>query len=189
MLLVNLLPWRKRRLRQRARRWLTLLLLQLTLAALIIAGFYITLRQQRLMSQRELSGISAQQRQLTQQYQQTRRMWDRLRDYQAQHDADAAAQRHNQRYLSLLEQLVSMMPRRLWLTDIADRGNHLLISGLSENYTDIVALNRALMAHPDLERAQVLQALREQNDRTLLSFSLQADWTLTDSTKSGRIGD
>ncbi|MDX5630777.1 MULTISPECIES: PilN domain-containing protein [unclassified Brenneria] len=188
MLLINLLPWRRQRLRRRARRWLALLLLQLILVAVALAGFYWHWHQQRLMLQRELDGLSAQQRQLTQQYQQTRRMWHQLRDYQAQRDADEAALRHNQRYLTLLEQMASMMPRRLWLTDLADRGDHLLISGLSENYTDIVDLNRSLTRHPDLARVRVLQA-RRQNDRRLLRFSLQADWVLASSIKDGRDGD
>ncbi|MFE8100546.1 PilN domain-containing protein [Brenneria goodwinii] len=189
MLLVNLLPWRKRRLRRRARRWLTLLLLQLALAALVLAGYYIILHQQRLVLQRELGDISERQRQLTLQYQQTRRMWNQLRDYQAQHDADAAALRHNQRYLNLLDRITAMLPRRLWLTEIADRGQHLLISGLSENYADIVVFNRSLVRHPELARVQVLEALRQQKDRALLSFSLQADWIFTDSAGGEQAGD
>ncbi|MEE3652434.1 MULTISPECIES: PilN domain-containing protein [unclassified Brenneria] len=182
---VNLLPWRKRRLRRRARNWLLALLLQLALVAATLAGISAHRHQQRLMSQRELSDISAQLRQLTMQYQQTRQMWSRWRHYQAQRDADAAGMRHNQRYLRLLEQVPSMMPRRLWLTDIVDRGEHVLISGISENYTDIVDLHRALGRHPALGRIQVLQALRQQSARSLLRFSLQADWGATGSTDEG----
>ncbi|RLM25142.1 hypothetical protein BIY29_07705 [Brenneria alni] len=189
MLLVNLLPWRKQRLRRRARNWLMLLLLQLALITVTLGGFYTVWHQQRLMLQRELSDISQQRRQWIAHYQQTRQMWNTLRDYQAQRDADTAGVRHNQRYLSLLEQMASMIPRRLWLTDIADRGEHLLISGLSENYTDIVALNRSLGRHPALGRVQLLQALRQQSDRSLLRFSLQADWASTDSTGGGGNGD
>lgn len=188
MLLVNLLPWRRQRLRRRARRWLWLLLLQLMLVTVALAGFYWFWHQQRLMLQRELSDLSAQQRQLTLQYQQTRQMWNQLRDYQAQRDADAAALRHNRRYLNLLEQMVAMMPQSLWLTALADRGDHLLISGLSENYTDIAGLNRSLARHPDLARVRVLQA-RRRNDRALLLFSLQADWVLADSIMDGPADD
>ncbi|MEC5343833.1 PilN domain-containing protein [Brenneria populi] len=188
MQLVNLLPWRRQRLRRRARRWLALLLLQLTLAAIALAGFYWFWHQQRLILQRELSDLAAQQRRLTLQHQQTRLMWHRLRDYQAQRDADEAALRHNRRYLNLLEQLGAMAPKGLWLTELADRGDSMLISGLSANDSDITGLNRSLARHPDLARVRVLQA-RRQNDRTPLLFSLQADWALADSTTDGRAGD
>lgn len=188
MLLINLLPWRRQLLRRRARRWLTLLLLQLLLVAAALAGSYWHWHQQRLMLQRESSALSAHQRQLTRQYQQTHRLWRQLREYQAQRDADTAAQRHNQRYLNLLEQMASMMPRRLWLTELVDRGDGLLISGLSENYTDIAELNRSLARHPDLTRVRIRQA-RRQDDRALLRFSLQADWALASSIKDGLNGD
>ncbi|EHD19838.1 MULTISPECIES: PilN domain-containing protein [Brenneria] len=189
MVLVNLLPWRKRRLRRRARNWLMLLLLQLALIALTLGGCYRVWQQQRLMLQHQLSDMSAQQRQLTAQYRQTRQTWNRLRDYQAQRDADAAGTRHNQRYLKLLEQMASMMPRRLWLTDVVDRGERLVISGLSESYGDIVDLNRSLGRHPALGRVRVLQASRQQSERSLLRFSLQADWAPVDLWRDGRSDD
>ncbi|MCG8709678.1 PilN domain-containing protein [Brenneria sp. 4F2] len=189
MLLVNLLPWRKQRIRRRACRWLLLLLLQLIVVSAALGCFYGAWHQQRLLLQHELNDLSAHQRRLTRQYQQTHQMWRQQREYQAQRDADAAALRHNQRYLNLLERMASMMPQRLWLSELIDRGDHLLISGQSENYVDIVALNRSLARHPDLARSRVRQALRQQNAQSLLRFSLQADWAFSRATKDDQADD
>nr|WP_113867466.1 PilN domain-containing protein [Brenneria salicis]NMN90276.1 pilus assembly protein HofN [Brenneria salicis ATCC 15712 = DSM 30166]RBP61200.1 pilus assembly protein HofN [Brenneria salicis ATCC 15712 = DSM 30166]RLM30223.1 hypothetical protein BHG07_11705 [Brenneria salicis ATCC 15712 = DSM 30166] len=189
MLLVNLLPWRQRRLRRRARHGLLALLLQLLLAGLLLGMIYSRWHQQYTELRDEFSEVSTQRQQLAAHYQQTRRIRSRLQRYQAQQQADAAGVRHNQRYLGLLEQLSGMMPERLWLTEIADRGTYLSIVGMSENYTDIVSLNHALISHPAVARARVLNAFRQQNVRSLLRFSLQADWKNDESIDSGGAHD
>ncbi|PWC11682.1 fimbrial protein [Brenneria roseae subsp. americana] len=185
MLLVNFLPWRQRRLWRRARNWLMALLLQLLLAAVLFGIVYSLWHRQYTLLLRELGDVSAQRQQWVAQYQQTRQIWEKLQQHQAQHEVDAAGNRHNQRYLSLLEQLSLMMPERLWLTEIADRGTHLSIAGMSENYTDIVNLNRALGRHPSMGRVRILNALRQQNGRSLLHFALQADWQTEEPAGSG----
>ncbi|MFC3393963.1 PilN domain-containing protein [Brenneria rubrifaciens] len=189
MLLVNLLPWRQRRLWQRARNWLVLLLLQLLLVSALFGMIYALWQRQYSLLQRELGEVSVQHRQWVAQYQRTRQVWERWQNYQAQYEADRAGKHHNQRYLNLLEQLSFMMPERLWLTELDDRGTHLSIAGMSENYIDIIKLNLSLARHPTLARVRILNALRQKNGRSLLHFVLQADWQAGEFTSMGAAHD
>ncbi|MEH2921837.1 PilN domain-containing protein [Samsonia erythrinae] len=176
MLLINLLPWRKNRMRQQARRWLGLLWLQLVLMLCLVVVLYFLWQHRQQRAQEMLNAAEAEQRQLTSHYQQTYSVRDRLRRYQEKERTEAIILRDNRRNLQLFEQLVSMLPARLWLTEIVDRRSHLLLSGLSENYDDIIALQHALSRHASVERVHLLHTSRERDAGTRLSFSFRADW-------------
>ncbi|MEQ9889069.1 PilN domain-containing protein [Pectobacterium zantedeschiae] len=176
MLLINLLPWRKTQMRQRARRWLRLLWLQMGLMFCLIAVIYLLWQHRQQRAQDAFNSAQAQQQQLTALYQQTHQARETLRRYQAQERADAIVRHDNRRNLHLLDLLASMMPASLWLTEITDRGSHLLLSGVSESYRDIITLQHALLRHVSVERVQLLHTTRERGASTGLRFSFQADW-------------
>lgn len=178
MLLVNLLPWRQHRLRKHARLWLMILFLQLLVATAFFGTVYSIWHRQYIQLQRELHEVSERRQQRLLHYQQVRQVWETLQNHQAQREADRQGRHHNQRYISVLEQLSPMVPERLWLTEIIDRGTHLSIVGMSENYPEIVNFNRTLGRHPAMARVSVVNAVRLQNGRSLLRFSLRADWQL-----------
>ncbi|WP_113626983.1 PilN domain-containing protein [Pectobacterium peruviense] len=187
MQLINLLPWRKTQMRQRARRWLGLLCFQMGLMCCLIAAMYLLWQQRQQRAQDVLNTAVAQQQQLTTLYQQTHQARETLRRYQAQERAEAIVQHDNRRNLHVLEQLASMMPARLWLTEIADRGSHLLLSGMSENHHDIITLQNTLSRHASVERVQLLHASRERGVNTGLRFSFQADWRGTTDLSQGEV--
>ncbi|MER0048762.1 PilN domain-containing protein [Pectobacterium odoriferum] len=182
MLLINLLPWRKTQMRQRARRWLGLLWLQTGLMLCLITASYLFWQHRQQRAQDELNIALAQQQQLTALYQQTHQARETLRRYQAQERAEVRGRHDNRRNLHLFDQLAGMMPARLWLTEIADRGSHLLLSGVSENYHDIITLQHVLLRHASVERVQLLQTSRERGVNTGLRFSFQANWRDTDAS-------
>ncbi|MBN3175307.1 PilN domain-containing protein [Pectobacterium brasiliense] len=176
MLLINLLPWRNTRIRQRARRWLALLWLQTGLMLCLIAATYLLWQNRQQRAQDELNAVLVQQQQLTVQYQQTHQAREALRRYLEQERGETIVQHDNRRNLHLLDQLAGMVPARLWLTEIADRGSHLLLSGVSENYHDIITLQHELSRHVSVERVQLLHTSRERGVNTPLRFSFQANW-------------
>ncbi|KHN53828.1 PilN domain-containing protein [Pectobacterium fontis] len=176
MLLVNLLPWRTTQMRQRARRWLGLLWLQAGLMLCLIAASYLFWQHRQQRAQDELNVVLAQQQQLTELYQQTHQARETLRRYLEQERAEAVIQHENRRSLHLLEPLAGLMPDRLWLTEIADRGSYLLLSGVSENYQDIIVLQNKLARHVSVESVQLLNTSRERGVQTALRFSFQANW-------------
>ncbi|PWD63736.1 PilN domain-containing protein [Pectobacterium parmentieri] len=176
MLLINLLPWRNTQIRQRARRWLGLLWLQTGLMLCLIAASYLFWQHRQQRAQDGLNAVLAQQQQLTALYQQTHLAREALHRLQVQERAEAVILHDNRRNLHLLERLAGMMPERLWLTEIVDRGSYLLLTGVSENYHDIITLQHALLRHVAVERVQVLRTSRERGVDNGLRFSLQADW-------------
>ncbi|GKW11414.1 MULTISPECIES: PilN domain-containing protein [Pectobacterium] len=176
MLLINLLPWRTTQMRQRARRWLGLLWLQTGLMLCLIAASYLLFQHRQQRAQDGLDTVLMQQQQLSTLYQQTHLARETLRRFQAQERTEAVILHDNRRNLHLLEQLAGMMPARLWLTEIADRGSHLLLTGVSENYHDIITLQHALLRHVSVERIQLLRTSRERDMGDGLRFSLRVDW-------------
>ncbi|KFX04415.1 fimbrial protein [Pectobacterium betavasculorum] len=185
MLLINLLPWRKTQMRQRARCWLVLLWLQTGLMFCLIAAVYLLWQHRQQRAQDVLNAEVAQQQQLTTLYQQTHQARETLRRYQVQERAEAIVQHDNRRNFHLLDQLAGMMPARLWLTELTDRGSHLLLSGVSENYHDIIMLQHALLRHVSVERVQLLYTSRERGANTGLRFSFQADWRGSSVSSAG----
>lgn len=176
MLLINLLPWRKNRMRRQARRWLGLLWLQIGMALCLIAASYLLWQHRQQQAQDVLNTVLTQQQQLTALYQQTHQAREALRRHQERERAQAVILNDNRRNLHLLEQIAGMMPARLWLTEIADRGSHLLLSGVSESYRDVVALQHALLRHASVEHVQLLQASKERDANIGLRFSFQVNW-------------
>ncbi|MDY4385457.1 PilN domain-containing protein [Pectobacterium aroidearum] len=185
MLLINLLPWRKTRMRQQARRWLGLLWLQIGITLCLLVASYLLWLHRQQQAQDALNTVLAQQQQLTALYQQTHQARETLRRYLEQERSQAAILHDNHRNLGLLEQIAGIMPARLWLTEIADRGSHLLLSGVSESYRDIITLQHALLRHASVERVQLLHTSRERGMNTGLRFSFQANWRDVSTSSHG----
>lgn len=176
MLLINLLPWRKIRLHRQARLWLRLLWLQIGVMLCLIAASDLLWQHWQQRAQDALNAVRIQQQQLTALHQQTQRVQEMLHRYQEQERAEAAIRHDNRRTLHLLDRLAGLMPARLWLTEIADRGSHLLLSGVSESYHDIIALQDALLRHAAVERVQLRHTSREPGANGGLRFSFQTNW-------------
>ncbi|QOL16232.1 PilN domain-containing protein [Dickeya dianthicola] len=176
MLTVNLLAWRQRLLYRRLR--LSLLALGLSLfgigCAAVMAGWY---WQQQLTGLRQrLDQTQSQQSRYEQLYRQTQDAWQARENRLAQQAAQERGRRQNLRYQALLEQLPTLVPDSLWLTEIGDNGTHLQISGVSNHYSAIVTLAKAMATLPQIEHASVQQTQRDAQDSTRLSFSLRLYW-------------
>ncbi|MBA0168690.1 MULTISPECIES: PilN domain-containing protein [Pectobacterium] len=189
MLLINLLPWRKHQMHRQARRWLGLLWLQIGIALCLIAASYLLWQHRQEQAQDTLNTVLAQQQQLTALYQQTHQARETLRRYLEQERAQALILNDNRRNLHLLEKIAGMMPARLWLTEIADRGSYLLLSGVSESYRDIVTLQHALLRHASVDRVQLLHTSQERGVNTGLRFSFQANWRDVGTSAQGKDHD
>ena len=166
---VNFLPWRQRRDRRRGCFWLGVLLLQITvllLALFLVAGqlrHQQAQRQERLaLLEEELAAVTL----LVRQQQQERAQRARY---------SALAERHNRRYLQLLQQLSSCLPPPLWLTALdSDAANGLRLRGLSRSPAAISQFERRLAGMPALPRLRLAEVA--QRDDGLYAFHLVAQW-------------
>ncbi|MBO8133238.1 PilN domain-containing protein [Dickeya fangzhongdai] len=176
MLTVNLLAWRQRLLYRRMR--LSLLALGFSLfgigcTAAVVGGYW----QQQLTELRlRLDQTQSQQSQYEQLYRRTRDAWQAREARLAQQAAQERGRRQNLRYQALLEQLPTLVPDSLWLTEIGDSGAHLQISGVSNHYSAIVTLAKAMSTLPQIEHASVQQTQRDTQDSSRLVFSLRLYW-------------
>ncbi|WP_033569378.1 PilN domain-containing protein [Dickeya undicola] len=185
MLTVNLLAWRQHLLYRRMR--LSLLVLGLSLfvigcTAAAVGGYW----QQRQAELRlRLEQTQLQQSQYEQLYHQTKDAWQAQKARLAQQMAQEQGRQRNLRYQVLLEQLPTLVPDSLWLTDIDDNGIQLHMSGVSNHYSAIVTLAKAMSRLPQIKHASVQQTQREQESSTL-SFSLRLYWqALADAGDNG----
>lgn len=182
MLMVNLLPWRKNRLRRRARHWWGgLALLGGVLAASLGAGG-LNVFQQRVALERQWAAASLRQRQQAHLLRQTLDARTQLRRIQARRRANEAARDHNRRYLALLEALSALIPADVWLTKIADRGTALELMGISRRYADIVLFSQRLHGQDIFAAVRMIHAQKNERppaavpDEAALAFLLLADW-------------
>lgn len=185
--MVNLLPWRQRRLVRRSRYWCLLLLCHTGCVLMVIAGGKQVTSRQRLVQEAALTTALQQQQQRHTQLQDVRQAMTQLRQQQEGRQAQGEAQAHILRYVQLLEQLSGLVPDELWLTSLADQGDGISISGRSHNYTDIVQFSMRLERLASLTAVRIVHAqiVHAQQERALalpveeispLVFQLQADW-------------
>ncbi|MEQ4511193.1 MAG: PilN domain-containing protein [Dickeya sp.] len=180
MLTVNLLAWRPRLFYRRIR-----LSLLLTSIVMVVVGYAavitcVNYRQQLAWRQQQVGLTQSQQVRYEQLHHQTFAAWQRRETRLAQLAAQEQSQRQNQRYQTLLAQLPSLMPDALWLTEIGDNGVRLSLSGVSNHYSAIVTLAKAMSALPQIAHASVQQADRDPKNNARLSFSLRLHWQAID---------
>ncbi|AXW86181.1 hypothetical protein AU509_13670 [Lonsdalea britannica] len=173
MPMVNLLPWRRRRLIRRVRLWSLLLTAQLAIAAFVIAGDFLSSQRQHAMLAQRIAQLQSARQAHEAQYQRVLENTQQQAAEQVQQTLSEQGQRHNRRYQELLKHLPRLMPEALWLTEISDSEHGLLLSGVSHHYQAIVDFSRRLAGQPLAAGPVLRQTRRHSTDAALLEFTLQ----------------
>ncbi|MFP1724114.1 PilN domain-containing protein [Lonsdalea quercina] len=173
MPVINLLPWRRRRLMRRIRLWSLLLTVQLAIAAFIIAGDYLASQRRHATLTQRITQLQSARQSYETQYQRVLLTTQQQAFKQAQQTLSEQGKRHNRRYQELLKYLPRLMPDALWLTEISDSERGLLLSGVSHHYQTVVDFSRRLAGHPLAAAPQLRQTRRHSKNAALLEFTLQ----------------
>lgn len=173
MPMINLLPWRRRRLIRRIRLWSLMLTAQLAIAAFVIAGDYLSSQRQHAMLTQRIIQLQSARQAHEAQYQRVLENTQQQAAEQVQQTLSEQGKRHNRRYQQLLKHLPLLMPEALWLTEINDSEHGLLLSGVSHHYQAIVDFSRRLSGQPLAASPSLRQTRRHSTETTLLEFTLQ----------------
>lgn len=174
MYLVNLLPWRLRRQRQRYTFWLRCFVAQLLLVLAMLAAAYFWLNYQQARQHSMLMGLTQRHTELVGRIQQTQKMMSDLARLAAENARYRHNRAHNLRYLSLLQQLSGTLPDTLWLTGFEESPRGISLQGQGGSYAEIAIFARRLAALPLLQGCRLVEVTQHKEGG--LAFTLLARW-------------
>ena len=169
--IVNFLPWRETRRRQRLQMagLLILGLLLILLAALLTSRL-----NQRVSHSLETAKTSAEDQLYTAFQQRERAMRQRLQQ-QEQRRLRALRREKTAAWQSRLQAIAALMPEHAWLTQLEYRQNTLWLSGLTLNLKGLSALEKALGRLPGLRPPRAGETHRDGEGRWLFHFSMAGE--------------
>ncbi|MFI8417330.1 PilN domain-containing protein [Serratia sp. NPDC078593] len=171
---VNFLPWREQAQRRRAAFWLRVLCGHLVLTLAILALALSGLRYQRHQLQEVLQRQAQHYGVLVRQQQQIQAAMTRIARMAARETQRQRNQKHNQRYVRLLQQLAAVLPEPLWLIALEEQAETLTLRGLSPHYPAVVQLTQRLTSQALLPGYRLSEVMQRKDD--LLVFTLLVPW-------------
>lgn len=166
--IVNFLPWRETRRRQRLR--MAGLLIVGLLLILLVAILALRLNQ-RVSHSLETAKISAEDQLYTAFQQRERAMRARLQQ-QEQRRLRALRREKTAAWQPKLQAIASRMPEHAWLTLLEYRQNTLLLSGLTLHLKGLAELEKALGSVAGLRPPKAGETHRDSEGRWLFHFSM-----------------
>lgn len=177
---INLLPWRAAERKQRQKNFAIASLVAVVLGGLIMwlvnTGIqgridYQSARNQRL--QQEIATLDEQIKEI-------RNLRVRKERLLARMAAIDALQKARPEVVFLFDQLLSVTPDGVFLTEFTQNGRNLLLKGVAESSTRVSTLMRNIAASPTLgdPRLQVVQSGRAQRGAAAASSGRRAEFTL-----------
>ncbi len=167
--MVNFLPWRARRRRQRLRLWLTRLSATLLLIVLLAALIRMrTSQENQRLGLMQQAGITLQSA-LTQRH-------ARLLAGQAERQAQQQRQRQLQttrEWQQILTRLADTLPEQAWLSELRYQQGGLSLAGYAVSFTALSQLETALRALPGLRIGQPGAASRDAQGRWQFNYALE----------------
>lgn len=169
--IVNFLPWRETRRRQRLQMagLLILGLLLILLAALLTSRL-----NQRVSHSLETAKISAEEQLYTAFQQRERAMRQRLQQ-QEQRRLRALRREKTAAWQSRLQAIAALMPEHAWLTQLEYRQNTLVLSGLTLHLKGLAELEKALGSVAGLRPPKAGETHRDGEGRWLFHFSMAGE--------------
>ncbi len=166
--IVNFLPWRETRRRQRLQMagLLILGLLLILLAALLTSRL-----NQRVSHSLETAKISAEDQLYTAFQQRERAMRARLQQ-QEQRRLRALRREKTAAWQPTLQAIASRMPEHAWLTLLEYRQNTLLLSGLTLHLKGLAEIEKALGSVAGFRPPMAGETYRDSEGRWLFHFSM-----------------
>lgn len=184
---INLLPWRAAERKQRQKNFAIASLVAVVLGGLIMwlvnTGIqgridYQSARNQRL--QQEIATLDEQIKEI-------RNLRVRKERLLARMAAIDDLQKARPEVVFLFDQLLSVTPDGVFLTEFTQNGRNLLLKGVAESSTRVSTLMRNIAASPTLgdPRLQVVQSGRAQRGAAAASSGRRAEFTLAARQVSG----
>lgn len=169
--IVNFLPWRETRRRQR-----------LQMGGLLVAGFLlillallVTSRLNRQVNHAfETVRINAENRLYTAFQQRERVMQQQLQQYERLRQSRRRREK-TAAWQPGLRMIAARLPAQAWLTHLEYRQNALLLRGLTLNIKGLAALDKALENITGFRPAQAGETHRDSEGRWLFSFSMAGE--------------
>ena len=169
--IVNFLPWRETRRRQRLR-----------MAGLLIVGLLLILLvailasrlNKRASHSLETARISADDLLYSALQQRERAMRQRLQQ-QEQRRLRALRREKTAAWQSRLQAIAALMPEHAWLTQLEYRQNTLVLSGLTLHLKGLAELEKALGSVADLRPPKAGETHRDGEGRWLFHFSMAGE--------------
>ncbi len=165
MLMVNLLPWRERRLQQRRRQ--TRLLLSIIITLVLLSAMMLIWRSEQQLFQAGRAVQHARQQLL-----QLQQLQKQQRSLRTERDALHNAQRQRQRIAQQFQQwhrfwqqLPALLPDTLWLARIERQQQTMLMEGWSESMGAIDKLRQKLLREPLFATVRQGAVIREPGGR------------------------
>ena len=168
--IVNFLPWRETRRRQRLQMagLLILGLLLILLAALLTSRL-----NQRVSHSLETAKISAEEQLYT--FQQRERAMRQRLQQQEQRRLRALRREKTAAWQSRLQAIAALMPEHAWLTQLEYRQNTLVLSGLTLHLKGLAELEKALGSVAGLRPPKAGETHRDGEGRWLFHFSMAGE--------------
>lgn len=170
---VNLLPWRRQRLRRRGVFWLCMFALQLVLLLLVTVAVFSLQHSRQVQRQESLESLTEALTVLTQRYQQAQQALAQFEQQKARVELQARNLQHNQRYRQFLQQLSVAVPPPLWLIALdGSLQGGLQLRGFSRHSAAIAQFEQRLTAMPLLRQHRLEEVVQSKD--SLLAFTLMA---------------
>lgn len=183
---INLLPWRAAERKQRRKNFAIASLVAVVLGGLIMwlvnTGIQGRIDYQSARNQRMQQEIAT----LDEQIKEIRNLRVRKERLLARMAAIDALQKARPEVVFLFDQLLSVTPDGVFLTEFTQNGRNLLLKGVAESSTRVSTLMRNIAASPTLgdPRLQVVQSGRAQRGAAA-SSGRRAEFTLAARQVSG----
>ena len=177
---INLLPWRAAERKQRQKNFAIASLVAVVLGGLIMwlvnTGIQGRIDFQSARNQRLQQEIAT----LDEQIKEIRNLRVRKERLLARMAAIDALQKARPEVVFLFDQLLSVTPDGVFLTEFTQNGRNLLLKGVAESSTRVSTLMRNIAASPTLgdPRLQVVQSGRAQRGAAAASSGRRAEFTL-----------
>jgi type IV pilus assembly protein PilN len=172
MIRINLLPVREKRKKESARKMFSILFLTLGLTALILAVFHFSLSNQINDVQRQMTAYSEEIKRLQIDTKDVDKFKAEKEDLQRRLNIIYTLQRAKTGPVRVLDELVTALPGKLWLTSLREKNGKMEIKGIAMDNQDIAKFMT------NLEKAGVIR-----NVELVISQQLERkEWKLKEFT-------
>lgn len=171
---INMLPWRGRRQRRRARLLAAMLAMELALAFGAIGLMATRWREEQLALGQQLAALANQEQRWQSRLQAQRRQFDQRERLLEVTRRRQQVKCDNQYYQRLVQQLAALLPPGLWLKSLRQREGRLQITGCGRDYQDIVEIDKRMSRPPFTLRPHWREIARLDNG--VFFFRLQTPW-------------
>jgi type IV pilus assembly protein PilN len=176
MIRINLLPVREKKKKESTRKMFSILALFLGMVALVIAGFHLSLSSEINQVQAQIKTYNDEIKRLKIDTKDVEKFKAEKEDLQRRLNIIYTLQRAKTGPVRVLDDLVTALPGKLWLTSLKEKGGKMEIKGVAFDNQDIAKFMT------NLERSGVIRnvelVVSQQTEKKKINIKLK-EFTLT----------